>query len=71
MSRTLLPYQAGDISALARTLKNELVGLDHAPGHVELLNMLARTRDGATYRRRERRPPADATALIGAVSPRW
>lgn len=42
MSRTLLPFHAEDISALARALKGELARLDHQPGHVELLNMLAR-----------------------------
>lgn len=42
MSRTALPFHAEDISALARALKGELARLDHQPGHVELLNMLAR-----------------------------
>ncbi len=42
MSRTPLPFHAEDISALARALKGELARLDHRPGHVELLNMLAR-----------------------------
>ncbi len=43
MSRTPLPFHAEDISALARALKGELARLDHQPGHVELLNMLARS----------------------------
>ncbi|MGE5477383.1 MAG: DUF2087 domain-containing protein [Bacteroidales bacterium] len=43
MSRSILPFHAEDISALARTLKGELARLDHQPGHVELLNMLARS----------------------------
>lgn len=42
MSRTPLPFHAVDISALARSLKGELARTDHHPGHVELLNMLAR-----------------------------
>lgn len=42
MSRTVFPFHADDISALARTLKGELARLDHQPGHVDLLNMLAR-----------------------------
>lgn len=42
MSRTILPFHAEDISALARSLKGELASLDRQPGHVELLNMLAR-----------------------------
>lgn len=42
MSRTHFPFHAEDISALARSLKGELAGMDHQPGHLELLNMLAR-----------------------------
>lgn len=42
MSRFPLAYAVADISALARTLKSELSDRDHQPGHVELLNMLAR-----------------------------
>ncbi|MCR6630707.1 MAG: DUF2087 domain-containing protein [Magnetospirillum sp.] len=43
MSRIPLPFHAEDISALARALKGELARCDHQPGHVELLNMLARS----------------------------
>jgi hypothetical protein len=42
MNRSVFPFYAGDISALARSLHNQLSGCDHTPGHVELLNMLAR-----------------------------
>ncbi|MDQ0512231.1 DUF2087 domain-containing protein [Ancylobacter amanitiformis] len=42
MTRTVLAYEAPDISALARTLHGRLATLDHVPGHVELLNILAR-----------------------------
>src|SRR5687767_10283478 len=42
MTRPVFPFYASDISALARSLNNQLVGCDHTPGHVELLNMLAR-----------------------------
>lgn len=42
MSRTALPFQTGDISAFARALAGQMAGLDRRPGHVELLNMLAR-----------------------------
>lgn len=47
MPRTVLAYEAPDVSALARTLHNGLAGLDRPPGHVELLNLLAR---GAGFR---------------------
>lgn len=42
MSRLPQPYQAPDISVLARQLKRELDGRTDKPGHVELLNILAR-----------------------------
>ncbi len=43
MSRTTLPFHANDISAVARSLRQQLAGREAAPGHVELLNMLARS----------------------------
>ncbi|MGO4705388.1 DUF2087 domain-containing protein [Microvirga sp. 2MCAF38] len=43
MSRTALPFHANDISAVARSLRSQLAERDVAPGHVELLNMLARS----------------------------
>src|SRR5215831_5178507 len=42
MTRSIFPFYASDISALARSLKSQLSGCDHIPGHVEMLNMLAR-----------------------------
>jgi hypothetical protein len=43
MPRTSLPFHAPDVSQLARTLRGQLAVRDHLPGHVELLNMLARS----------------------------
>lgn len=42
MTRSVFPFYASDISALARSLHSQITGCDHPPGHVELLNMLAR-----------------------------
>jgi hypothetical protein len=42
MSRLVFPFYANDISELARSLRSQLAACDHTPGHVELLNMLAR-----------------------------
>ncbi|MBF9233980.1 DUF2087 domain-containing protein [Microvirga alba] len=42
MSRTALPFHASDISAVARSLRTQLAERNTTPGHVELLNMLAR-----------------------------
>ncbi|MGQ9368945.1 DUF2087 domain-containing protein [Azospirillum sp. ST 5-10] len=43
MSKPALPFAAHDMSALARSLKDQLAACEGAPGHVELLNMLARS----------------------------
>jgi hypothetical protein len=42
MTRSIFPFYASDISALARSLHTQLAACNHTPGHVELLNMLAR-----------------------------
>lgn len=42
MSRTVLPLHAEDISALARSLRNQLAAQPQPPSHLEMLNMLAR-----------------------------
>jgi hypothetical protein len=47
MSRTVFPFAVGDISSLARRLNAEIGAREAKPGHVELLNMLAR---GAGFR---------------------
>lgn len=47
MSRTPIPFFAPDISAFARSLRQQLLDLDDVPGHVEMLNLLAR---GAGFR---------------------
>ncbi|OVE50137.1 DUF2087 domain-containing protein [Chromobacterium violaceum] len=42
MSRTLYPFYNSDISALARSLKQQWAEQSEAPGHLQILNMLAR-----------------------------
>lgn len=42
MPRTALPYATPDISALARFLRDQLAARAAPPGHVEMLNLLAR-----------------------------
>ncbi len=42
MPRLQLAYEVADISALARSLRDGLGKLERMPGHVELLNLLAR-----------------------------
>ncbi len=42
MPRTAIPYATPDISALAKSLRDQLARQGPAPGHVEMLNILAR-----------------------------
>ncbi|MFM7403533.1 MAG: DUF2087 domain-containing protein [Erythrobacter sp.] len=42
MPRTYISYEVADVSAAARSLRQQLRSLDRLPSHVELLNMLAR-----------------------------
>ncbi|WP_031337863.1 DUF2087 domain-containing protein [Rhodopseudomonas sp. B29] len=42
MTRTVFPFAAHDVSALARALKSELAAQDCKLGHVQTLNLLAR-----------------------------
>ncbi len=64
MTRTALPYSAPDLSALARLLERAL--LDHhithgrLPGHVEMMNLLAR---GAGFRNLQALQAASTPAL--------
>ena len=73
MSRTLIPFHADDVSSLARALKGELAKFDHTPGHVELLNVLARSTGYRNFQHlraqnaaRERldQPPATVEAAV-------
>lgn len=67
MSRLPLPFTVSDISALARSLRTELGGRDQLPGHVDLLNMLAR---GAGWRNFQHfRAQADAQARLDEPPP--
>lgn len=43
MSKTALPFAVDDIGSLARALRSRLLEAEGVPGHVELLNILARS----------------------------
>lgn len=42
MPRELIPFSIDDVSALAKSLRRQLASRATPPGHVEMLNMLAR-----------------------------
>lgn len=43
MSRDFFPFQVDDIAALAKSLRSRLAESGNTPGHVELLNILAKS----------------------------
>ncbi|MDR3506296.1 MAG: DUF2087 domain-containing protein [Caulobacteraceae bacterium] len=49
MPRLSLPYAVPDLSALARSLKDQIAKLDRSPSHLEVLNMLARAAGRRNY----------------------
>lgn len=65
MSRTPLPFAVTDLSAFARALAGELSDHDGRPGHVELLNMLARAGGFRNYQHLH----AQAETLDGLATP--
>jgi hypothetical protein len=67
MSRTVLPLHAGDISAFARSLNHQIAESEHAPSHVQLLNMLARSAGFRNYQ--HFRAQAEARERIESYEP--
>src|SRR5512141_2667417 len=49
MSRTCIPFSTGDLSAFARSLREQLACAAAVPGHLELLHMLARSAGFRNY----------------------
>lgn len=49
MSKQLIPFTTPDISTLARSLREQLAQLEHAPTHVEMLNLLAKASGHANF----------------------
>lgn len=70
MSRTALPLPVRDVSAFAKALSRQLSSLGRTPGHLELLNMLARSAGFQNFQHlRESRESTGslAPALAGAL----
>lgn len=49
MSKLHVPYAVSDMSALARSLRQQLASLGQLPSHVEMLNLLARAAGHANF----------------------
>jgi len=67
MSKLHVPFAAADITTLARSLREQLGKLDHAPSHVEMLNMLARANGHANFQ--HLRADAQAQARLTTQTP--
>jgi hypothetical protein len=69
MTRTTIPFHAGDISSLARTLRTQLIARDSVPGHVELLNILARAVGRRNFQQLRAEPRDGAPPILEASEP--
>ncbi|WP_225546918.1 DUF2087 domain-containing protein [Chromobacterium violaceum] len=71
MSRTLYPFYSSDISALARSLKQQWAEQPEAPGHLQILNMLARAAGFQNFQHlraeHDRPAPAEAKSISSAA----
>ncbi|WP_227106504.1 DUF2087 domain-containing protein [Chromobacterium rhizoryzae] len=70
MSRTLYPFYCSDISALARSLKQQWAQESAPPSHVHILNMLARSAGFQNFQhwRAECERPAPPAGLSAATT---
>ena len=67
MSKTIIPFQADDISSMAKALRAQLIGRETPPGHVELLNMLARSIGRRNFQ--QLRAEAERPAVASSPAP--
>lgn len=67
MPKLHVPLAVADITALARSLREQLGKLDRAPSHLEMLNMLARASGHANFQ--HLRADAGAQARLSAEAP--
>jgi hypothetical protein len=74
MSKTIIPFQADDVSSLAKSLHAQLQARETPPGHVELLNMLARAVGRRNFQQlraeAERAPPVRAAPVEAPIDER-
>ncbi len=72
MPRTETPLHAADISAFAKALSHDLKQshdrLQRLPGHVELLNMLARAAGHRNFQSLKARPPVPPPAALAPAA---
>lgn len=62
MPRTIFPMAVSDMSAFAKSLRDQIDRLDHKPSHVEMLNLLSRAAGFRNYQ--HFRATADSTDTV-------
>ena len=67
MSRTQIAFASADISALARSLKEQLADLGETPSHVQMLNMLAKSAGYRNFQHLKAEAEAPPVATVKAV----
>jgi hypothetical protein len=69
MPRTIFPIAVSDISAFAKSLRDQIDRLDHKPSHVEMLNLLSRSAGFRNYQHfRATAPPAAPISSFDPVA---
>ncbi|MEW5688226.1 MAG: DUF2087 domain-containing protein [Pseudomonadota bacterium] len=69
MSRTTIPFATADISALAKSLRAQLANRDGPPGHVEMLNILARAAGRRNFQQLRAESEGRPAAEISQTTP--
>ncbi len=69
MSRTAIPFQTDDISSLAKSLRAQLQARESLPGHVEFLNILARSAGWRNFQHLRSQTGTTAEAEAPAAAP--
>lgn len=69
MSRIPIAFQSADISALARSLKEQLGALAETPSHVQLLNMLAKSAGYRNFQHMKAEAEAAPAPLAAELPP--
>ena len=67
MPKTLIAFASADMSALARSLRDQLVALGEIPSHVQLLNMLAKANGFRNFQ--HLKAEADAAPIAARPAP--
>ncbi len=72
MSRETIPFASADLSALAKSLRKQLMSCESFPSHVEMLNILARANGYSNYQhlKQDAEPVNDAGSGLSVEVPR-